>query len=72
MRTNTAEIIRKAISDMSDEWYNMSDKEKNAAIVNGTWEEFEVATAIRSPNYTLVPIDFCERIAVKIDESAQR
>jgi len=57
---------------MVDEWWGMSKAEKNFALTNDTWVEFEVAHSIRTLNYTLVPIDFCERIAAKIDESAQR
>lgn len=67
----TSDVIEKAISDISDEWYHKSSEEKRSAIIKREWIEFEVAMSIRSPNYTLVPVDFYERIAKVVDENTK-
>jgi len=67
--SNTAKVIENVISNISDEWYHKSSEEKRFAIMNSKWIEFEVAMSVRSPNYTLVPVDFYERIGKAIDEN---
>jgi len=65
----TSDMIRNVIEEISDEWHTMSSEEKTYAIMHRTWIEFEVATSVRTPNYTLVPVDFYERIALAVDKN---
>ena len=65
----TSEVIEKAIIDISDEWYHKPSEEKHSAIMRREWVEFEVAMCVRSLNYTLVPVDFYERIGKAVDEN---
>lgn len=59
--------VARLISDLDDEWYHKSSKEKREAIMGGKWVEFEVAQAMLSVNYTLVPGDFYARLGLLAD-----
>ena len=67
--TKISEVIKATVEGMADEWAAKSTEEIRAAILNDEWVDFEVAQALRSPNYTLVPVDFYERIGRAVEES---
>ena len=63
------QAVKDVIEAMAEEWHAKSSAEIRSAINNNEWVEFEVAQALRNDNYTLVPIDFYERIAKAVIRS---
>lgn len=65
---NTSDVIRLSVEKIADEWRCMSKEEIHEAIISRSWVEFEVATTITGSNYTLVPVDFYDRIALDVEK----